>query len=47
MKHILVLIFITASLAAFGQETPRQATPTYVIVAHTGYDYTVRHGRSR
>jgi hypothetical protein len=42
MKHILVLIFITASLS-FGQETPR--TP-YVIVAHTEYNYTVRHGRA-
>ena len=42
MKHILVLIFI-ASLA-IGQETPR-ATASYVITAHTGYDYTVRHGR--
>jgi hypothetical protein len=42
MKHILVLIFM-ASLV-FGQETPR-ATLTYVIVAHAGYEYTVRHGR--
>ena len=43
MKHVLVLVFITASLAVLGQETPR--TP-YVIVAHTGYEYTVRHGRT-
>lgn len=48
MKHILVLLF-TASLA-IGQETPRvqgfqpQAV-SYVIIAHKGYDYTVRHGQ--
>jgi hypothetical protein len=41
MKHILVLIF-TASLSV-GQEAPR--TP-YVIIAHTEYNYTVRHGRT-
>jgi hypothetical protein len=46
MKHILVPIFIAASLAVFGQETPRQVIPTYVIIAHTGYEYTVRHGRT-
>jgi hypothetical protein len=42
MKHILVLLF-TASLA-IGQETPR-APVSYVIIAHKGYDYTVRHGQ--
>lgn len=43
MKPILVLIF-TASLSV-GQSKPQALTP-YVIIAHTGYDYTVRHGRA-
>jgi hypothetical protein len=45
MKHILVLILITTSFWAVGQDAPRQLTP-YVIIAHTGYNYTVRHGRN-
>jgi hypothetical protein len=45
MKHILVLLLMMASLSAFGQETPQKVTP-YVIVAHTGYDYAVLHGRA-
>jgi hypothetical protein len=46
---LLVLValgLMAASLVAVGQETPRHGTLTpYVIVAHAGNDYTVRHGR--
>lgn len=41
MKRTIVAIIFMASLS-FGQS----ATPTpYTIIAHTGYKYTVRHGR--
>jgi hypothetical protein len=50
MKHFLILMLVTAS-PAVGQQTtgPHQELETltpYVIVAHTGYDYNVRHGRT-
>ena len=43
MKNLIVLMFVSvAALSAFGQT----ATPIpYTIIAHTGYKYTVRHGR--
>jgi hypothetical protein len=46
MKHILILTFITASLAALGQSKPQVPLTPYVIVAHTEYNYTVRHGQT-
>jgi hypothetical protein len=44
MKNILVLIF-TASLSV-GQSKPQAPLTPYVIVAHTEYNFTVRHGRT-
>jgi hypothetical protein len=47
MKRLWTLAFMTASLAAVGQTTKPQATLTpFVIIAHAGYEYTVRHGRA-
>jgi hypothetical protein len=42
MKTAIVVVVLLCGLTV-GQQS-RQATP-YVIVAHKGYDYTVRHGR--
>lgn len=46
MRQVLVLASIAASLAAFGQSNPKSPLNPYVIVAHTEYNYTVRHGRT-
>jgi hypothetical protein len=42
MKNLIVLLLFVLSSLAFGQTAT--LTP-YTIVAHTGYKYTVRHGR--
>jgi hypothetical protein len=47
MNRLWTLVLMTASLAAVAQTTKPQATLTpYVIIAHAGYEYTVRHGRA-
>lgn len=46
MKLFLIALVASASAGAIGQSKPREAAPApYVIVSHTGYNYTVRHGR--
>jgi hypothetical protein len=48
MKRLSILVFMAAaSLTGVSQSKPRESTLTpYVIVAHTEYTYTVRHGRT-
>lgn len=43
---VVILAAITASLVAFGQSKPQPPLAPYVIIAHTEYNYTVRHGRN-
>jgi hypothetical protein len=43
MKTVIAVVVLVCGLMV-GQQ-PRAALSPYVIVAHKGYDYTVRHGR--
>jgi hypothetical protein len=46
MKRAIILAIVFMASLASGQAQPRQVTLTpYMIVAHTGYDYVVHHGR--
>lgn len=43
MRHLWAVVLLCG--LAIGQQ-PQAALNPYVIVAHKGYDYTVRHGRA-
>jgi hypothetical protein len=44
MKTVIAVVVLLCGLTV-GQQ-PQAALSQYVIVAHKGYDYTVRHGRA-